>query len=434
MQNQSFNQSLLSFLHNSPTPFHAVETMKQTLLENGFAELKEQDHWVISEGEQYFVTRNASSIIAFTAPAVNFHDTGWRMIGGHTDSPCLKLKPNAQVTRSGYHQLGVETYGGVLLHTWLDRDLSIAGRVTLKLSTGERISRLIDFKEPIAVVPNLAIHLNRGVNDGFSVNPQEEMLPILGLANSELDLQKVILDQVEKQHPDLGKLELLDFELSMYDTQAPALVGINKEFICSARLDNLLSCFVGLDALIAGKDSSQPALLICTDHEEVGSLSASGANGPFLEDVLQRLSPNPEHFVQSINRSMLISADNAHGLHPNYAAKHDKLHAPMINSGAVIKVNSNQRYATNSETAGVYRDLANQEGYEVQTFVVRSDMACGSTVGPIIAGGIGVPTLDIGLPTFGMHSIRELAGSEDAYGLAKVLKRFINTPVLMTME
>ncbi|MFT2109887.1 M18 family aminopeptidase [Marinomonas sp. 2405UD68-3] len=434
MQNQSFNQSLLSFLHNSPTPFHAVETMKSTLLDHGFTELKELDHWVIEEGGRYFVTRNASSIIAFTTPTLNFHSSGWRMVGGHTDSPCLKLKPNAQVTRSGYHQLGVEVYGGVLLHTWLDRDLSVAGRVTLKLSSGERVSRLIDFKDPIAVVPNLAIHLNRGVNDGFSVNPQEEILPILGLAKSELELKSVILNQVKLQYPNLDTADLLDFELSMYDTQAPALVGLNKEFICSARLDNLLSCFVGLEALTAAKGSEQPALLICTDHEEVGSLSTSGANGPFLEDVLQRLSPNPEHFVQSINRSMLISADNAHGLHPNYADKHDKLHAPMINSGAVIKVNSNQRYATNSETAGIYRDLANQEGYEVQTFVVRSDMGCGSTVGPIIAGGIGVPTLDIGLPTFGMHSIRELAGSEDAFGLTKVLKRFISTPVLMSSE
>ncbi|MCZ2720529.1 M18 family aminopeptidase [Marinomonas sp. 15G1-11] len=434
MKNQAFNQSLLSFLHNSPTPFHAVDSMKATLLDKGFKELKEKDHWVIEEGGQYFVTRNASSIIAFTTPTLNFHSSGWRMIGGHTDSPCLKLKPNAHVVRSGYHQLGVEIYGGVLLHTWLDRDLSLAGRITLKLDSGERISRLIDFKDPIAVVPNLAIHLNRSANDGFSVNPQEEMLPILGLAKSELELQSVLMKQVRKQHPTLGGAEILDFELSLYDTQAPSLVGLHKEFICSARLDNLLSCFVGLDALLAAKESHQPALLICTDHEEVGSLSTSGANGPFLEDVLQRLSPNPEHFVQAINRSMLISADNSHGLHPNYSAKHDKLHAPMINSGAVIKVNSNQRYATNSETAGIYRDLAKQEGYEVQTFVVRSDMACGSTVGPIMAGGIGVPTIDIGLPTFGMHSIRELAGSEDAYGLSKVLARFINTPVLMSSE
>ncbi|WP_191603012.1 M18 family aminopeptidase [Marinomonas algicola] len=434
MKNQAFNHSLLSFLRNSPTPFHAVESMKATLLDNGFTELKEKDHWVIEEGGNYFVTRNASSVIAFTAPELNFHTTGWRMVGGHTDSPCLKLKPNAHVVRSGYHQLGVEVYGGVLLHTWLDRDLSLAGRITVKLDSGDRVSRLIDFKDPIAVVPNLAIHLNRSVNEGFSVNPQEEMLPILGLAKSEFELQSVLMTQIEKQYPGLNVKEILDFELSLYDTQAPALVGLNKEFICSARLDNLLSCFVGLEALLAGLDSKQPALLICTDHEEVGSLSTSGANGPFLEDVLQRLSPNPEHFVQAINRSMLISADNAHGLHPNYSSKHDKLHAPMINSGAVIKVNNNQRYATNSETAGIYRDLAKQEGYEVQTFVVRSDMACGSTVGPIIAGGIGVPTIDIGLPTFGMHSIRELAGSEDAYGLAKVLTRFMDTPVLMSNE
>ena len=337
MQNQSFNQSLLSFLQSSPTPFHAVLNMQETLLAMGFEALKEHQKWYIEEGGRYFVTRNDSSIIAFTCPRLDFHNSGWRMIGGHTDSPCLKLKPNAQVDRFGYQQLGVEVYGGVLLHTWLDRDLSIAGRVTLKLTSGDRVSKLIDFKDPIAVVPNLAIHLNRTANEGFSVNRQEEILPILGLANNEFDLHAVLTEQLLKQYPQLEMAEILDFELSLYDTQAPALVGLHKEFICSARLDNLLSCHVGLQALLAA-ETTQPALLICTDHEEVGSLSTSGANGPFLDDVLRRLSTHPEHFVQSINRSMLISAVNAHALDPNYADKHDALQAPLINSGAVINV------------------------------------------------------------------------------------------------
>ncbi|TYL48232.1 M18 family aminopeptidase [Marinomonas sp. IMCC 4694] len=431
MKRSNFNENLLSFLPLSPTPFHATDTMRKALIAGGFVELFEQNTWVIDEGGRYFVTRNDSSLIAFTTPQLTFDQSGWRMMGAHTDSPCLKLKPNAQVDRFGFHQLGVEVYGGALLHTWLDRDLSIAGRVTLKTKTGDIVSRLVDFKDPIAVVPNLAIHLNRQANEGFSVNPQEEILPILCGVENAFDLHELLASQLKKQHTDLDIGTILDFELSLYDTQPAALVGLHKEYICSARLDNLLSCFVGLQALL---DSGQqrPCLLVCTDHEEIGSLSACGANGPFLEDVLRRLTPNPEQYVQAMQRSMLISADNAHALHPNYANKHDKNHAPAINKGAVIKVNANQRYATNSETASVYRDIAAEENYEVQCFVVRSDMACGSTIGPITSGEIGVPTIDIGLPTFGMHSIRELAGSKDAHGLYKVLVRFTQRDKLIT--
>lgn len=431
MEHSNFNHSLLSFLKDSPTPFHATDSMRNALTDAGFIELFEEQSWVIDEGGKYFVTRNESSIIAFTTPQIDFHQTGWRMVGAHTDSPCLKLKPNAHVQRHGYHQLGVEVYGGALLHTWLDRDLSIAGRVSFKNQEGSIVSCLVDFKDPIAVVPNLAIHLNRQANEAFSVNPQTEILPILCGAENEFDLQILLKTQVEKQHPDAQVATILDFELSLYDTQAPALVGLHQEYICSARLDNLLSCFVGLQALV-DSDMQRPSLLICTDHEEIGSLSACGANGPFLDDVLRRLSPNPERYVQAMQRSMLVSADNAHALHPNYASKHDANHAPMINKGAVIKVNANQRYATNSETSSIYRDIAAEEDYTVQSFVVRSDMACGSTIGPITSGEIGVPTIDIGLPTFGMHSIRELAGSHDAHGLYKVLARFMKRGKLIT--
>lgn len=435
MEYSNFNDTLLSFLQSSPTPFHATASMRSALVAKGFVELLEEDNWVLDEGGKYFVTRNESSLIAFTTPQLDISQTGWRMIGAHTDSPCLKLKPNAQVDRFGYHQLGVEVYGGVLLHTWLDRDLSIAGRITLKTTDGNIVSRLVDFKDPIAVVPNLAIHLNRTANEGFSVNPQEEILPILCGAENEFDLHELLKTQLQTQYADLSIETILDFELSLYDTQPAALVGLHKEYICSARLDNLLSCFVGLQAIVNPKNdqvAARPSLLVCTDHEEIGSLSACGANGPFLDDVLRRITPNPEQYVQAMQRSMLVSADNAHALHPNYAAKHDKNHAPAINKGAVIKVNANQRYATNSETSSIYRDVAAEEGYEVQCFVVRSDMACGSTIGPITSGEIGVPTIDIGLPTFGMHSIRELAGSRDAYGLYKVLARFTQRETLIT--
>lgn len=432
MNQASFNHSLLSFLDDSPTPFHAVSTMKCELLAAGYEELVEQQEWVISEGGKYFVTRNDSSVIAFTTPTLDFAHQGFRMIGAHTDSPCLKLKPNAHVERFGYHQLGVEVYGGVLLHTWLDRDLSIAGRVTFKAEDGSLKSRLVDFKDPIALVPNLAIHLSRGVNtDGFKVNPQEEILPILCGAEHTLDLEKLLIEQIQSEYDDISVSSILSFELSLYDVQKAAITGLHGDYISAARLDNLLSCYVGIQALL-NADASRPTLLICTDHEEVGSQSSCGANGPFLEDVLRRLSPVPEQYTQAIQQSMLISADNAHALHPNYATKHDQLHAPLINQGAVIKVNNNQRYATNSETAAVYKDIANELGLPAQTFVVRSDMGCGSTIGPITSGEIGVATLDIGLPTFAMHSIRELAGSVDAFNLYKILVAFAKRDQLIS--
>lgn len=432
MNQASFNHSLLSFLDDSPTPFHAISTMKCELLAAGYEELVEQQEWVISEGGKYFVTRNDSSVIAFTTPTLDFAHQGFRMIGAHTDSPCLKLKPNAHVERFGYHQLGVEVYGGVLLHTWLDRDLSIAGRVTFKAEDGSLKSRLVDFKDPIALVPNLAIHLSRGVNtDGFKVNPQEEILPILCGAEHTLDLEKLLIEQIQSEYDDISVSSILSFELSLYDVQKAAITGLHGDYISAARLDNLLSCYVGIQALL-NADASRPTLLICTDHEEVGSQSSCGANGPFLEDVLRRLSPVPEQYTQAIQQSMLISADNAHALHPNYATKHDQLHAPLINQGAVIKVNNNQRYATNSETAAVYKDIANELGLPAQTFVVRSDMGCGSTIGPITSGEIGVATLDIGLPTFAMHSIRELAGSVDAFNLYKILVAFAKRDQLIS--
>ena len=222
---------------------------------------------------------------------------------------------------------------------------------------------------------------------------------------------------------------MLDYEVFFYDTQAPGLVGLNEEFIASARLDNLLSCFMGLKGLLAA-DSEQGMLLVCNDHEEVGSASAAGAQGPMLAQLLERLVPDNEQRSRMISRSMMISADNAHGIHPNFADKHDANHGPLINQGPVIKINANQRYATNSETGAIFRKFAEEANVPVQAFVVRSDMACGSTIGPITASEIGVKTIDIGVPQFAMHSIRELAGVKDAQGLVDILKRFYAAPTV----
>ncbi|MDO6746002.1 M18 family aminopeptidase [Gilvimarinus sp. 1_MG-2023] len=417
---QHFNQRLIDFLAASPTAFHATQNIARRLSEAGFIALKENDSWSLQKGQGYFVTRNDSSIIAFKYGESPLEQSGIRMFGAHTDSPCLKLKPNAYSVNAGYSQLAVETYGGVLLNTWFDRDLSIAGRVTYKGDSALPASCLVNFDRPIACLPSIAIHLDREANRNKTVNPQKEMLPILMLAEKKpKSWHELLTSQINQQYPALKVESILDFELSLYDTQAPAVVGFKEEFIASARLDNLLSCYVGLEALLQS-DSSESCLLVCTDHEEVGSASACGAKGPMLEHFLQRVIPDTELRLRTLDISLMLSADNAHGLHPNYQDKHDSGHGPLLNAGPVIKVNANQRYSTTSETAALFKLLCKQVDVPVQSFVSRSDMECGSTIGPITSAEVGVKTLDIGVPTFAMHSIRELAGAEDAYALSQV--------------
>jgi aspartyl aminopeptidase len=344
------------------------------------------------------------------------------------------VKPEPDLLRQDYLQLGVQVYGGALLNPWFDRDLSLAGRVSYRSVAGQLRTALVDFRDPVAVIPSLAIHLDREANNSRTVNPQTDLAPILcQLAHAEEEAPS-FRELLKRRLHESGTAQdidaILDFELSFYDTQAPAFVGLNREFIASARLDNLLSCFTGLVALL-DSDASQACLLVCNDHEEVGSLSSSGAQGPFLKSTLERIAGGGDSLAQLVERSMMVSADNAHGVHPNYPDKHDEKHGPLLNRGPVIKVNASQRYATNSETAGLFRMLAQEEGVPVQSFVVRADMACGSTIGPITAGATGIRTLDIGVPTFAMHSIRELAGADDAWQLGNVLRRFFNRPGIL---
>ncbi|PTU73438.1 M18 family aminopeptidase [Pseudomonas mangrovi] len=417
------NQGLIDFLKASPSPFHATHSIARQLDAAGFRRLDERDAWHLEAGQRYYATRNDSSIIAFRVGRRKLLDAGIRLVGAHTDSPCLRVKPQPELQRQGFLQLGVEVYGGALLAPWFDRDLSLAGRVTFRRD-GKVESQLIDFRDPIACIPNLAIHLNREANQGWAINAQNELPPILAQVPGEerADFRALLAEQLSLEHG-LVADAVLDYELSFYDTQSAAVIGLNRDFIAGARLDNLLSCYAGLQALLTA-DDEESCMLVCTDHEEVGSCSACGADGPFLEQVLARLIPDGEERVRVTQRSLLISADNAHGVHPNYADKHDGNHGPKLNAGPVIKVNSNQRYATSSETAGFFRQLCLENEVPVQSFVVRSDLGCGSTIGPITASRLGVRTLDIGVPTFAMHSIRELAGSHDLSHLLKVLGAF----------
>ncbi len=423
------SQGLLDFIKRSPSPFHATQSMAEALQAAGYQALDERATWQLQPQGRYYVTRNDSSLIAFKLGQHDPVQHGIRMVGAHTDSPCLKVKPQPELSRHGYWQLGVEVYGGVLLSPWFDRDLSLAGRVTFKHNE-QLQSRLIDFKQAIASIPSLAIHLNREANSGWAINAQTELPPILAQLQGETkqDFRAVLADQLQREHA-LSDACVLDYELCFYDSQPAALIGLNQDFIASARLDNLLSCYSGLQALLNSTDQHSQ-ILVCTDHEEVGSNSACGADGPFLEQVLRRVLNSEEEFVRCIQHSLLISADNAHGIHPNYADKHDANHGPLLNHGPVIKVNTNQRYATTSETSSFFKLLCQQADIPVQSFVTRSDLGCGSTIGPITASQLGVQTIDIGVPTFAMHSIRELAGSKDLGYLLSALQAFYNSPQL----
>lgn len=424
-----FNSNLLTFLGASTTPFHACAEMASRLEAGGFVQLHEQDTWNLKPG-RFYTLRNDSSLIAFIQGTEDPQTDGIRMVGAHTDSPCLRLKPKPETMAHGYLKLGVEVYGGVLLKPWYDRDLSLAGRLTFRTQQGDVTSALIDFARPVAVIPSLAIHLDRGVNDKKSINPQRDIPPVVLQAGKDVSVASLLGDQLAEQHPEHAGAELLAWELSFYDCNRPALTGLKSDFIASARLDNLLSCYIGLEAIVnAGPEHS--ALLVCNDHEEVGSNSASGAAGPFLAGVLERIIPDGVARQQAIARSLLISADNAHGIHPNFADRHDGNHGPLLNAGPVIKVNANQRYASNSETSGYFANLCKAVDVPCQTFVTRTDMACGSTIGPITATGIGVPTLDIGIPQFAMHSIRELCGASDPENLARVFEAFYADDVLL---
>lgn len=417
-----FNRGLLNFLRASPTPFHAVAEMARQLQAGGFSELREGDAWQLQAGGKYFLQRNQSSIVAFVHGRDVLVESGWRIWGAHTDSPCLKLKPRADITSQGYRQWGVQVYGGALLNPWFDRDLSLAGRVHYADQGGTVRRCLIDLKRPVAVIPSLAIHLDREANNARSVNPQTDMPALVALAGGNDDLDCLLREHLAQVGAsDIA--ELLEFELSLYDTQPPAAVGWRDEFIASARLDNLLSCYIGLQSLLSATGDVS-SVLVCNDHEEVGSTSAIGAQGPMLKSVLQRLSGDNESYLRAISRSMMISADNAHGVHPNFLDKHDENHGPMLNAGPVIKINANQRYASTSETNTVFKEMCRACEVPVQQFVIRSDMGCGSTIGPVTSAELGVRTIDVGVPTFAMHSIRELAGSDDAQALAKVAEYF----------
>ncbi|GHB11223.1 M18 family aminopeptidase [Salinicola rhizosphaerae] len=422
---------LIDFLKRSPSPWHATANLAARLEAAGYRPLSETDRWELSPGDKIYVTRNDSAIVALQLPRAPL--TALRMVGAHTDSPALRLKPEPAIVNKGWLQLGVQVYGGALLAPWFDRDLGLAGRVHVRRADGGLQGVLLNVDEPIAIIPSLAIHLDREANSGRPLNAQTQMAPLLMQGGNAPDLDRLLKQWIAREHG-LEGCEIVDFELGFYDIQPPSRVGINGELLASARLDNLLSCFIGVEALL-GASGEEGAVFVANDHEEVGSASACGAQGPFLADVLRRVNAalgetGDEGFVRLIQRSLMISCDNAHAVHPNFADKHDPHHGPLINAGPVIKVNASQRYATNSATGALFRELCREADVPVQQFVTRADMGCGSTIGPITATELGVPTIDVGVPQFGMHSIRETAGTRDPEYLIRALVAFFDRSCL----
>ncbi len=425
-------RQLIEFLDASPTPYHAVEQVKQQLTNAGFEQIASKNAWQLQPGKGYFWVRRDASILAFVMGFGDLAEHGIRVVGAHTDSPTLKVKARPERHKLSFLQLSIEVYGGVLLNPWFDRDLSLAGRVTVR-KQGGLAHHLVNFERAIACIPSLAIHLDRNVNNGRSINAQDQMRPILAQFDSHAPtIQNLLQAQLADNGIDLDAKDILEFDLSFYDTQKASYLGINDDFIASARLDNLLSCSAGLQAFIASAEEpkSHTRVLALFDHEEVGSTSDVGANSNMLLELIERLLPAAEDRHRMLANSTLVSVDNAHGVHPNFPDKHDEMHSPQLNSGPVIKLDANQGYATSSGTSSLIQLLAEEAGVPVQKYVTRADMRCGSTIGPMSAAKTGIPSVDLGAPTFAMHSIRELAGAKDIAHLCTILQHYLKTDPL----
>src|SRR5487761_2390442 len=427
-QSRTAAHELIDFIDASPSPWHAVASAEARLLSHGYTRLEEGDRWQLAANGRDYVVRGGASMIAFVLGSQSIAEAGFRIVGAHTDSPGLRLKPKAAMSGDGISRLGVEVYGGPILATFTDRDLSLAGRVVLRTAAGQK-TRLLRFEQPLVRLPNLAIHMNREVNEqGLKLNKQTELPLILGLMsegdNAEAQLRKLLADAVQADAADL-----LSWELTVYDVQKGCLWGANNEFIADSQLDNLASTHAALSALIATEQPAATCVAAFFDHEEVGSESATGAGGSFVMDVLHRISLqtglDEEDRRRAVAHSFFISADMAHAYNPNFPGAYEPGHKVVVNGGPVIKTNVNQRYTTNAETAARFMQLCEKAGVPYQQYAHRSDLGCGSTIGPMIAAQLGVASVDVGSPMWAMHSARESAGVHDhAYMIAALSAAF----------
>jgi len=418
----SYAQKLLSFIDKSPTAFHTVASLISELEANGFQKLEESESWNIKESTHYYVCRADGSIIAFRTPSKWSKNSTFKIVGSHTDSPSLKVKSNPSTTKEGYQLLNIEVYGGALLTSWFDKDLLLGGRVLYEDHEGLLVSKLIELPSRLRI-PRLAIHLDKKVNkEGFLVNPQEHLCPILGL-QQDFDFEAWVKKETSIQG------NLLSWDLFLFDAEKSSFGGINEEFIFASRLDNLASVHASLSALLASATHENDFLIgAFLQHEEIGSTSQNGANSNFMEAILKRMllsfSEEQETFFRTIASSFFISTDMTHAVHPSYASAHDQQHKPMLNHGPVIKNNANMRYASDAFSIAKFKQWCHKAGVPFQDFCNRNDMGCGSTIGPMVSANLGIPTIDIGNAMLSMHSIREMAGVEDHNMMIDVFKAF----------
>ncbi len=409
---------LLDYLAASPSPYHAVHSAADRLDEAGWQRLHLSDSWTDLPDRAYVASGGA--LVAWNRPGTTPVSAGFRIVGAHTDSPNLRLKPRPDTGSMGWRQLAIEIYGGALLNSWLDRDLGLSGRVVTRTDV-----HLVHLNDPIARVPQLAIHLDRDVNDkGVLLDKQQHLTPIWGVGpTTEGDFSGWLAG-----HLGVRPTDILSWDLMFHDITAPALLGPAQDLIASGRLDNLVSCWCALEALLAAEPTGAVTPLVCLfDHEEVGSESATGAAGPLLQAVLERLSRSTSEdatFRRSLAASVCVSSDMAHAVHPNYPERHEPAHRPLPNAGPVIKVNANQRYATDALTHAMFLRACETAGVPSQVFVSKNSMPCGSTIGPITATRLGIPTVDVGCAQLSMHSARELCGAADPAMMAAALGAF----------
>ncbi|WP_370326440.1 M18 family aminopeptidase [Euzebya sp.] len=412
-------EDLCAFIDASPSPFHAVAEMARRLEADGFRRLDERDRWALEPGDAGYVIRDGGSIAAFrvgTAPAA---EAGFRVVGAHTDSPTFRVRPRAEVSKAGYGQLTVEVYGGPLHYTWLDRDLTLAGRVALADGRVE----LVHLPGAPLRIPTLAIHLNRDLYEkGLKLNPQLHLVPVLSARAEGAGLADLLEGVVDA--------DVTGWDLVLVDTQPSALGGMDRQFVLAPRQDNLVSCYAGVEALLDTEPGPATQVVVCNDHEEVGSRSAEGAAGPFLEDVLRRLiaaagDADPQSLPRAVAGSVLVSADAAHAVHPNHADSHDAEHRPRLGGGPVIKTHASQAYATDARTLAWFTARCADAGVPVQHFTNRADSQSGSTIGPLTATRLGLPTVDVGNPLLSMHSIREQSAAVDLLHLVGALRQHL---------
>ena len=424
-------EKLLDFIEKSPTAFQAVDEMQKRLTENGFEVLSEKEYWKLIPGGKYLVTRNNSALIAFCIPEKEsrvFH-----IMASHSDSPSFKIKENPEIkVDNSYVKLNVEKYGGMLMAPWFDRPLSVAGRVIIRRNGGLK-EKLINIKRDLVMIPNLAIHMNREANNGVSYNPQKDLQPLFAVGNTDRTLLEIIAEQTG-----VKKEDIISHDLFLYNRMPGTIWGADKEFVSSARLDDLQCAFASMEGLLRAQNHESIAVHCVMDNEEVGSGTKQGAASTFLKDTLLRinmgLGRTYEEYLMTLAGSFMVSADNAHALHPNYTDKTDPTNHPVLNKGIVIKFNANQKYCTDAVSAAIFKELCTKAGVPYQTFVNRSDIAGGSTLGNISNTQVPMNTVDIGLPQLAMHSPYETGGAKDTESMIKIATAFYQSSFVEEAE